>query len=215
MVQFVPDLPVIAAFAIAAFVLAVTPGPDMALFLSRAINYGRAHGVACLLGAMTGLVFHSLLAALGISILIAAAPSAFMALKIAGAVYLLFLAIQALRAGDTLALAGAGRVRPSLAGSYLTGLGINLLNPKIILFFVTFLPQFVAPDDPAAAGKLLFLGAEFILVSLPPTIAMIFVAGWLARVLAQKQWVGRLLNWSFAGVFTAFAGTILFAEGRR
>jgi len=215
MLSFVPDAAVIAAFALAAFVLAITPGPDMALFLSRAINYGRAHGLACLLGAITGLIGHSLLAALGISLLIAAAPTAFLVLKIAGALYLIWLAIQALRSGDTLTLASAGRRTPTLVESYLTGLGINLLNPKIILFFVTFLPQFVDPADGAAAGKLFFLGLEFIVVSLPPTIAMIYAAGWLAGVLTRQKWVGRLLNWSFAAVFAAFAITILVAEGRK
>jgi len=212
---FVPDLPVILAFALAAIVLAITPGPDMALFLSRAVNYGRAHGLACLFGAITGLVLHSLLAALGISILIAAAPTAFLVLKIAGALYLLYLAFQALRSGSTLALAASARSQPRLGESYFTGLGINLLNPKIILFFVTFLPQFVDRHDPAASGKLLFLGLEFIVVSLPLTVGMVYAAGWLAELLIRQAWVGRLLNWSFAAVFAGFAATILFAEGRR
>lgn len=215
MPAFIPDLTVILAFALAAFMLAITPGPDMALFLSRAIGYGRRHGLACLFGAITGLVLHSLLAAFGISILIAAAPAAFMALKIVGALYLVWLAIQAFRSGDTLALASTGKSVPQLGHSYVTGLGINLLNPKIVLFFVTFLPQFVDPADPAAAGKLFFLGLEFIVVSLPPTVAMICVAGWLAKVLVEQKWVGRALNWSFAGVFMAFAATILLAEGRK
>lgn len=212
---FVPDLSVILTFALASFLLAITPGPDMALFLSRAINYGRAHGYAALFGAVTGLLGHSLLAALGISILIAAAPTAFWVLKIVGALYLIWLAFNAIRSGDSLTLSAAARQVPSVRQSYLTGLGINLLNPKIILFFVTFLPQFVDRHDPAATGKLFFLGLEFIVVSLPPTLAMIFVADRLARVLIQQKWVGRLLNWSFAGVFAAFAATILFVEGRR
>lgn len=212
---FVPDLSVILAFALASFLLAITPGPDMALFLSRAINYGRAHGFAALFGACTGLLLHSLLAALGISILLAAAPTAFFVLKIVGALYLVWLAIGAIRSGATLSLAAAGRTLPSVRQSYITGLGINLLNPKIILFFVTFLPQFVDRHDPAATGKLFFLGIEFILVSLPPTLAMILVADRLARLLMEQQWVGRLLNYSFAAVFAAFAATILFAEGRK
>lgn len=212
---FIPDLTVILTFGLASLLLALTPGPDMALFLSRAINYGRPHGYAALFGACTGLLLHSALAALGISILIAAAPTAFLVLKIVGAVYLLWLAFNALRANGGLTLSAAARTAPSLGQSYLTGLGINLLNPKIILFFVTFLPQFVDRHDPAAGGKLLFLGLEFILVSLPPTLAMIFVADRIARLLIQKAWVGKVLNYSFAGVFAAFALSILFIEGRR
>jgi threonine/homoserine/homoserine lactone efflux protein len=215
MPAFVPDLPVILAFGVAAFVLAITPGPDMALFLSRAINYGRPHGIAALMGANTGLVVHTTLAALGISILIVAAPTAFLALKIAGAVYLLWLAFQAIRSGGGIALAAATKRWPTLRESYLTGVGINLLNPKIVLFFVTFLPQFVDRHDPAAPAKLFFLGAEFIVVSLPVTVAMIFGAQGLIRVFTRSRWVERALNWSFAGVFTAFAATILLAEGKR
>jgi threonine/homoserine/homoserine lactone efflux protein len=214
MPAFVPEFSVVLAFAIAAFVLAITPGPDMALFLSRAINHGRAHGLAACLGAGTGLIIHSLLVALGVSILIAAAPPAFLALKIAGALYLAWLAVQAIRAGDTLRLTAASKAAPTLGESYLTGLGINILNPKIILFFVTFLPQFVDRHDPWAGGKMLFLGLEFIIVSLPPNVAMIYAAGWLAKTLATQKWVSRALNWTFAGVFLGFAATILVAEGR-
>jgi threonine/homoserine/homoserine lactone efflux protein len=215
MPAFVPALPVILAFAFAALVLAITPGPDMALFLSRAINHGRRHGIAAMLGAMTGLMVHSTLAAFGISLLIAAAPPAFWALKLSGALYLVWLAIGAVRSGSMLELNAALRSRPSLTDSYFTGLGINLLNPKIILFFVTFLPQFVDRHDPAATGKLFFLGMEFIAIGIPVMLCAIAAADWLVRLLTRRKWIGRVLNWIFAGVFTAFAATILLAEGRR
>src|SRR5215210_6246584 len=96
MPAFIPDLSVVLAFSLAGFILAITPGPDMALQMSRAINYGFWHGIATGLGAMTGTIIHTTLAAVGISVLIVAAPTAFLALKIAGAVYLLWLAYQAL-----------------------------------------------------------------------------------------------------------------------
>ena len=83
---FIPEPTVILAFAVATIVLAITPGPDMALQLSRAINYGRAHGLAAMFGAMAGIMVHTTLVAFGISVLIIAAPPLFLALKIAGAV---------------------------------------------------------------------------------------------------------------------------------
>jgi len=215
MPAFVPDLSVILAFAAASIVLAITPGPDMALFISRTVNYGRNHGLAATLGAMTGLCVHIGLAAFGITLLLLTAPTAFLLLKIAGALYLFWLAIEALRGGSTLSLNKRRAAPPRLRDSYLTGIGINLTNPKIVLFFVTFLPQFVSRTDPAAAQKLLFLGAEFIILSLPILFVLVASAGWLAGVLTRSVRAQRLLNWSFAGVFTTFAVTILATEVRR
>lgn len=215
MPAFIPDLPVILAFALAAFVLAVTPGPDMALFVSRTMNWGRSHGYATVLGAITGIGVHTMLVAFGISVLIVTAPAAFWMLKIVGALYLVWLAIQAIRDGGGILVVKQGGKQPSWRQSYLTGLGINLTNPKVALFFVTFLPQFVSAADPDAAGKLIFLGVEFVIVSLPIVVAIVLFAEWLTRTLKENAWVGKALNWSFAAVFMVFAATILLAEGRK
>jgi threonine/homoserine/homoserine lactone efflux protein len=214
MADFVPDLTVIITFAVASIVLAITPGPDMALQLSRAINYGRSHGLACMFGAMTGIAVHTTLVALGVSVLILAAPPLFLALKIAGALYLLWLAWQAVAHGGGLRIAEAARKRPSVRQSFATGVGINLLNPKVVLFFVTFLPQFVEAHDPAVTGKLFFLGAEFVLVSIPLGILTVLAADWIAAAFRRAKWVERALNCSFAAIFTAFAATILTAQTR-
>ncbi len=215
MIEMIPSLSVVLAFALAAIVLAITPGPDMALFISRTVNFGTRHGFATVLGATTGIAIHTMLAAFGISVLILAAPAAFMALKIAGALYLIWLAISAIRSGAGLTVKkAAGRV-PSLKASYLTGLGINLTNPKVALFFITFLPQFVSASDPAASAKLVFLGLEFVVLSLPIVIAIVLGAHWLTDTLMKSQRVQKFLNWSFAAVFAGFAVTILFAEARK
>ena len=214
MPAFVPDLTVILAFALAAFVLAITPGPDMALQLSRAINHGFWHGISTAAGAMSGIAVHTSLVAFGISVLIVAAPAAFLVLKVAGAIYLLWLAWQAIVHGGGLRIAAAGKRPPTLGQSYLTGLGINLLNPKVVLFFMTFLPQFVDAHDPAVTGKLFFLGAEFIIISIPLAVLTIYFAQWLADAFKRTKWVQRALNWSFAGVFAVFATVILSAEAR-
>lgn len=214
MPSFVPDLPVMLAFSVATFVLMITPGPDMALQMSRAINYGRAHGLAAMFGAMAGILVHTTLVAFGVSVLILAAPPLFMALKIAGAVYLVWLAWQAVTAGGGLRIADAARKSPTLWQSFVTGVGINLLNPKVVLFFVTFLPQFVDAHDPAAAGKLLFLGVQFVVLSIPLGVLIVFAAEWVAAAFKRSKWVERALNWSFAAIFTAFAATILTAQAR-
>ena len=142
--DFVPALPVLAAYAVASVVLGLTPGPDMTFFLSRTIAQSRAAGFAALFGASTGLVVHTVLVAAGLSVLLAASVTAFTVLKIVGAAYLAWLAYDAIRNGSALSLdeAREGGASPRI---YFKGLLVNLLNPKVIVFFVTFLPQFVSP----------------------------------------------------------------------
>lgn len=213
--QFVPDLPVLLTFAVASIVMAITPGPDMALFVSRTIRYGLRHGFVTVSGALTGIACHTLLAAAGVSLLILAAPAAFTALKMIGAAYLIWLAIGAIRGGSGFIVTEEFRSAPRLRTSYLTGLGINLANPKMVVFFVTFLPQFVSPTDPTAWGKLVFLGFFFIFLSLPLVVGMVVAARWISKCLSRRPWIQKALNWSFASVFVAFAISILTAEARR
>jgi threonine/homoserine/homoserine lactone efflux protein len=207
---FLPDLPALLAFTLAAFVLTITPGPDMTLFLGRTLSHGRAAGFAAYAGACTGSLVHTTLAALGLSALLAASPEAFLALKVAGALYLIWLAIGAIRHGSSFSVERTGSARPvPLSAHWLTGVGINLLNPKIILFFVTFLPQFVAPGDPHAVAKLFFFGVFFIVVATPITIALILAADTIAATLKRRPRIMRAIDYVFATVFSAFAVHIL------
>jgi threonine/homoserine/homoserine lactone efflux protein len=166
-------------------------------------------------GASLGCVLHALAAALGISALIAASPDAFLALKIAGAAYLAWLAVDAIRRGSALSIAaGAGGKTEPAWKTLLLGLVVNLSNPKIILFFVTFLPQFVRADDPAAAGQLFFLGVYFVVFSFPLAVAMILAADRVLASLRSRPHIVRALDWLFAGVFGAFALRILSTQSR-
>ncbi len=210
--QFIPPLPALGAFTLAAIVLSITPGPDMTLFLGKAVSGGRAAGLAAFGGAIAGLLVHSLFAAVGLSALLAASPQAFFVLKIAGALYLLWLAFQALRKGSGLTLDSTQTKRESLTAIFASGLGINLLNPKIVLFFVTFLPQFVVATDPHAAGKLMFLGLFFIVLAIPVCVPMILAADRIAVRLKRSPWMIRAVDWTFAGVMGAFAVRLLAAR---
>lgn len=211
---FIPEASIIVQFAVATFIIAITPGPDMTLFVGRALSEGRAAGFACMFGAMTGVIIHTALVALGLSALIVASPQAFLVLKIFGAGYLVWLAYQAIRNGSAFSpekRAGSGR---SLFQNWATGLGINLLNPKIILFFMTFLPQFVSASDPNAPAKLLFLGLLFIPLSLPVTAPMVIAADKFAGLLRKNPTVTRVVDYLFAGVFSTFALKILTAQAK-
>lgn len=212
--QFVPDASVLIAYSLAGFVLFITPGPDMSLFLAKTIAGGRRAGLAAMTGSSLGCIVHSLLAAFGLSALITASPSMFLALKIIGALYLLWLAIDAVRNGSSLNVkpgaAGGARLWSDLA----LGFTVNLSNPKVVLFFVTFLPQFVDAQDPHAAGKLLFLGIYFVVLSYPLAVLLILAAERLIGSLKRRPRLLRAIDWLFAGVFSAFAVRILATQGR-
>lgn len=213
--NFIPDVSIIAQFAVATLIIAITPGPDMTLFVGRSLSQGRAAGLACMAGAMTGIVIHTALVSLGLSALIVASPEAFWVLKIFGAAYLVWLAIQALRGGSAFSpQAQTAGPRTSVFRNWATGLAINLMNPKILLFFMTFLPQFVTATDPYAPQKLVFLGLLFIVVSLPVTVPMVLAADSFSELLRRSPRVMRVIDYLFAGVFSAFALRILTAQAR-
>jgi len=211
-VTFLPDIEVLLAFTAAGIVLVLTPGPDMALFIGQTLTGGRARGIAALLGASTGLVVHTMLAAFGLSALLAHSATAFGVLKIAGVAYLMWLAIDALRRGSTLTLApGPGAPQP-LGQVFLTGVGINLLNPKIVMFFLTFLPQFVSASDPHAGAKLMFLGLYFIVLAVPICFVLILAAERFTMAIRRSPRAMRAIDYLFAGLMGAFAVRLLFAR---
>jgi threonine/homoserine/homoserine lactone efflux protein len=208
--SLVPDLQVLLAFTLAGIVLVVTPGPDMALFLGQTLTAGRARGFAAMLGVTTGVVLHSLIAAFGLSALLAASAVAFTALKIAGVAYLLWLAVGALRHGSAFTLRNEAAARRPLGQVYLMGLGCNLLNPKIIMFFVTFLPQFVSVSDPHAGAKLLFLGLYFAVLAVPICALLILLAERFTAAIRRSPRATRTVDWLFAGLMGTFAVRLLF-----
>ena len=210
---FIPDFPVLAGYVVASIILGLTPGPDMTLFLSKTVSQSRAAGLASLGGASTGLVIHSCLVAAGLSVLLAASIVAFTALKVVGALYLVYLAIDALRNGSSLSLDNKAAPEP-LRSAYLKGLLIDLLNPKVIIFFVTFLPQFVSPHDPFAARKLLFLGLIFAVVNIPVCVPLILSAEKIARLLRRSPKATRFVDWLFASVLGAFAVKLVLTQTR-
>ena len=170
----------------------------MAVFLSRTLGGGRAQGFAAQAGANAGLIVHTIAAALGLSALLAASAEAYQAVKIAGALYLLWLAISALRYGAALKLTAEGGAAGGLRGAVLTGLLINLTNPKIVLFFVTFLPQFIDARDPHASAKLFALGFGFIAVTTIVNAVVILVAARFVAAVKANPRALRLFDYAFA-----------------
>ena len=212
--DFLPTLPTLLAFTAASLLLAMTPGPDMTLSISRALSQGRGPALYVVIGTSLGIVVHTLLVAFGISALITASPTAFTILKTGGAAYLLWLAIQAIRYGSNLTVKTATGPRGTALANISTGFWVNLLNPKVIIFFMTFLPQFITAGDPHVTGKLVFLGLFFILVGIPVNVVVILAADRLAGWLQQNPQVLRGIDYTFAGVVSIFAMKIFHTQAK-
>jgi len=197
-------------FAVAVLVLNATPGVDLLLTLSRTLVGGARAGLAAAAGIELGCVVHALAAAFGLAALLAVNPAAFTVLKWAGAAFLLWLAVgmarQAWRPAAAAAADGAAEPaqRRSLAAEVRTGFLTNVLNPKVALFFLAFIPQFIAPAAPHKTLAFLMLGAWFVLQS-AMFLAVIVAVATRARRLQTRPAVGRALNAAGAGLFGALA----------
>jgi threonine/homoserine/homoserine lactone efflux protein len=212
---FLPQASVLATFSVACLVVFITPGPDMSLFLARTVSGGRKAGLAAMLGTMLGCCIHTMLVALGLSALLAASAGAFTVIKLVGGLYLLWLAVDAIRRGSALTMRpGPAEGDVSTWKSFLVGLCVDLTNPKIVLFFVTFLPQFVMADDPHASAKLVFLGLYYVAFTMPLAALLILVAERALSALRRRPRIMRGIDYLFACVFGAFAIKILAMEGR-
>ncbi|RFZ83625.1 LysE family translocator [Shinella sp. WSJ-2] len=212
--DLLPTISTLLAFTAASLLLAVTPGPDMTLSISRALSQGRGPALYVVVGTSLGIVVHTLLVAFGISALITASPTAFLILKTGGAAYLLWLAVQAIRYGSSFTVKAAAGPRGTAFANISTGFWVNLLNPKVIIFFMTFLPQFISAGDPDVTGKLIVLGLLFIAIGMPVNILVILGADKLAAWLQQNPNVLRGIDYTFAGVFSIFAAKILLTQAR-
>ena len=202
-----------AAFAVAVLVLNATPGVDFALTVGRTLQAGARAGVAAALGITAGCVVHALAAAFGLAALLAVHPAAFTALQWAGAAYLAWLGIQLLRSawrGGAAAAAAAPATAASRTAwaEFRTGLATNVLNPKVALFFLAFLPPFVPASSPSKTASFLLLGAWFVLQGGLFLLLLVALASRLARLGAPGP-VKRLLEAAGGLVFIALALRLL------
>lgn len=196
------------AYLLAAWVLILTPGPDMLFVLGQTLSGGQRHGWAAVAGIVTGAMGHVVLAASGVAALIAAHPALFDALRLLGALYLIWLGAGALRAAWR---GQGGTLRPTAPtrAAFRDGLLTNLLNPKVILFFLAFLPQFVDPGRSPVWLQMLLLGPLLPLMALPVFAALIHLSHRAANRLATASGSGAT-RW-----LDGVAGTIFLGLGLR
>ena len=174
-------------FITAGILLNLTPGVDTLYILTRSCTGGRRIGVASALGISTGILFHLTLVSLGLAAVLASAPSAFFALKCLGAGYLFYLGVKAFRDGGSALGGAAGRDRQaSLLRSWRDGALTNALNPKVALFFLAFLPAFVAPGAESSPVPFLLLGLTFLATSTVWNVILAVLAGSLLSALTRS-----------------------------
>ncbi|HUR41843.1 MAG TPA: LysE family translocator [Verrucomicrobiae bacterium] len=172
-------------FVVAGLALNLTPGPDLLYITARSLGQGWHAGAASALGIAAGCLVHTAAAALGISALLAASPVAYDVLRLAGAAYLVYLGVQALRAGT--ADSAIGTLAPApLSRVFGQGFVTNALNPKVALFFLAFLPQFADPARGDFALQVLVLGLIFIFNGLWVCLAVAYGAARAARWLRER-----------------------------
>jgi RhtB (resistance to homoserine/threonine) family protein len=189
-------------FIVAVLLLNATPGPDTAYIIGRSIAQGRAAGLMSALGISAGCCVHALASAVGLSAILAASATAFAVIKLAGGAYLVYLGIRMLLAkpAQTMAAAAARDVRPAKT-IFLQAMLTNVLNPKVILFFLAFIPQFVRTDAPQKTLAFLLLGVTFAAISLCWNSGTAFLAGTLARRAGRsprvRLWLERTVGVTF------------------
>ncbi len=201
-----PATETIVLFMAAALALNVTPGPSIAYVMSRSFGQGRTAGLVSAVGLATGSLLHAIGAALGLSALVAYSPMAFAVIKYLGAAYLVYLGVGLLRQRSVL-LPDAVPPRLSLSRVYWQGVLTEILNPKIALFFLSFLPQFVDPARGSVAGQTLFFGLLFHVTGVPINMLVAVAGSATAASFSRNPLLERMRNW--------LSGTVLIGLGVR
>jgi len=200
-------------FVFAVFLLNITPGPDTAYIVGRSVAQGRGAGLMSAFGISAGCCVHALACAFGLTALLAASATAFTVIKLVGAAYLIYLGVRMIIAKQAAAPSGAEAAQAAAAKPlrqlFMQGFWTNVLNPKVVLFFVSFFPQFVSADSPHKAWAFLTLGAVFVAMSTVWTSLVAWVAGSVTQRFSGKpgvkKWLDRTVGSAFVGLGLSLA----------
>jgi threonine/homoserine/homoserine lactone efflux protein len=210
-VTAMPEPSTLLLFAVSALALVAVPGPNLIYIVTRSIDQGRRAGVASALGVETATLVHIAAAAAGLSAALASSAAAFTTVKYAGAAYLVFLAVKAFRSRDD----DSGERPPAPGGRvYAEGFVLNLLNPKVALFFLAFLPQFVDPGAGSAWSQVLVLGVVLATIGLSVDLLYALAAGGLGGLVRGNPVLARRRRRLTGGVYLALAAVTLTGSRR-
>lgn len=191
-------------FMTGAIALNLTPGPDMTFVLAQSAARGTRAGILAALGITLGSLVHMTMAVLGLAALLAALPLAFNIIRLAGALYLAWIALSLWRHPSTFGKSNASSV-PNTSGAFRQGFVTNLFNPKVALFFLAFLPQFVVHGAVSAALQILFLGLAFNISGTMVNMMVALCSGRIADSLRHMPRVGRWIGRASASVMMGLA----------
>ncbi|CAN5229051.1 LysE family translocator [soil metagenome] len=204
----------LAFFLAASLALIATPGQDNIYIVTRGIARGRKAALVSAWGVCAGLVVHTTLAAVGLSALLAQSAVAFSVVKYVGAAYLVYLGVRTLLSGDAFDPSGEDTPAKGLGKVFWQGVASNVLNPKVALFFLAFLPQFVDPGAGNAALQFLIFGCAFALISLLLTSVIAVFSGSLGDRLRDRPGFARILRWMTGSVLVGLGLKLAFVERR-
>ncbi|MBR1806284.1 MAG: LysE family translocator [Selenomonadaceae bacterium] len=205
------DWSTFAYFLTALILLTLAPGPDILYLLTKSLADGARAGITLACGLVSGIIFHTTLVMVGVAALIKNSATALLLLKIFGAAYLLYLAFgafKAARAGKKLSLAKS-TAKSTAAALYKRGVLMNVLNPKVLLFFLAFLPQFVDLNRDGASLQILFLGVVFAVQAVIIFSCVALFAGRVRNLILRRKNVGQVLNFVEAAVLTLIAAALI------
>ncbi|MCK5077845.1 MAG: LysE family translocator [Calditrichia bacterium] len=189
------------AFIGASVILTLMPGPDIIFVITLSITQGKKSGILTALGLVTGLIVHTTAAALGLSIILYESALAFQIVKYLGAAYLIYLGIIAIRERNKNALQINRNAKYENKKLYRRGILMNILNPKVSLFFLAFLPQFVSADSSNVSLEMMFLGIIFMVQAIIVFTIVSILAHKLSEQIVKNPKVAKVINWVKASVF--------------
>jgi len=197
------------SFALATSILALSPGPDNIFVLTQSLVNGRKFGLATVFGLISGCLIHTTLLAFGVSVVIKESEKLFFAIKFFGAIYLLYLAYKVYKSDANIILSNKNVVKKTTSQLFKQGFIMNVLNPKVSIFFLAFFPGFLYSDDSSTVIQFYVLGLLFMLVSLIIFSTIAFLAGSISDQIKKNKNIGIYLKWIQVLVFVVIAIFIL------
>ena len=197
-------------FLFTSVLLTLAPGPDILYLLAKSLADGAKSGIVLACGLVSGIFFHTMLVMLGVAALIQSSPTALTLLKYFGAAYLLYLAFGAFKSSGEMKLGNAG-IKVSYKALYRRGVLMNVLNPKVLLFFLAFLPQFVNLSDTSASLQIALLGLTFAIQGLIIFSVVSICAGKLRKVILKNKNIGKVFGIIEGIVLSLIAIALIFS----